>query len=66
MLIYEHIIGGWKLKIGGMLSRMVKDKHDELSKILEKVKEKNDDINSSDNRGLPKYGYLRLNKFKSG
>ena len=64
MLIYDHIIKGEKLKIGGMLSRMVKDNREQLSKILEKVKEKNEDINASANKGLPKYGYLRLNKFK--
>lgn len=34
VLIFEHIIKGEKLKIGGKLSRMVKDNKEELTKIL--------------------------------
>ena len=39
VLVYDHIVRGEKLKIGGMLSRMVKDNATELSKLLAKVKE---------------------------
>jgi 16S rRNA C967 or C1407 C5-methylase (RsmB/RsmF family) len=55
VLIYEHIIKGEKLKIGGKLSRMVKDNKDALQALLgtEEIEEKT--------RSLPKYGYLRLN-----
>ena len=34
VLIYDHIVRGEKLKIGGMLSRMVKDNVVELTKLL--------------------------------
>ena len=43
VLVYDHIIRGEKLKIGGLLSRMVKDNRTELSALLEKVKEQNGD-----------------------
>ena len=56
VLIYEAVIKGEKLKIGGKLSRMVKDNKEELVKLLGTEKE------GDKERGLPKYGYLRLNK----
>ena len=39
VLVYEHIVRGEKLKIGGLLSRMVKDNSAELNKLLAKLKE---------------------------
>jgi len=56
VLIFEHIIKGEKLKIGGKLSRMVKDNKEELTKIL------GTEASDVKTRSLPKYGYLRLNQ----
>jgi hypothetical protein len=61
VLIFEAIIKGEKLKIGGKLSRMVKDNKEELTKILGR-----DESLSPENKikALPKYGYLRLNALR--
>ena len=55
VLIFDNVIKGQKLKIGGKLSRMVKENHKELEAILGTEKEETE-------RQLPKYAYLRLNK----
>ena len=61
VLIFEAVIKGEKLKIGGKLSRMVKDNKDQLTSILGR-----DESLSPENkeRELPKFGYLRLNLLK--
>jgi hypothetical protein len=61
VLIFEAIIKGEKLKIGGKLSRMVKDNKEELTQILGR-----DESLSPENKikALPKYGYLRLNALR--
>lgn len=41
VLIYEAIIKGEKLKIGGKLSRMVKENKEQLTTLLKKVIEIN-------------------------
>lgn len=55
VLIYDFICANNKLKIGGKLSRMVKDNHDKLRAILGEGEKQEE-------RQLPKYAYLRLNK----
>ena len=62
VLIFEAVIKGEKLKIGGKLSRMVKDNKEKLTSLLGK-----DESLSPENKTktLPKYGYLRLNQLKS-
>jgi hypothetical protein len=61
VLIFEAVIKGEKLKIGGKLSRMVKDNKEQLTKILGL-----DESLAPENkaRELPKYGYLRMNALK--
>ena len=59
--MHDFIIAGNKLKIGGRLSRMVKEKELELKKVL-KVKEGEGDEREKERMGyLPKYAYLRIN-----
>ena len=58
VLIHDFICQNNKLKIGGMLSRMVKDNEAALRVILG-----NGETNETDKLAhLPKYAYLRLNK----
>lgn len=61
VLIFEAVIKGEKLKIGGKLSRMVKDNKEELTKILGL-----DESLSPENKmkALPKFGYLRFNALR--
>jgi hypothetical protein len=62
VLIYEGIIAGQKLKIGGKLSRMVKDNKEVLTKILGTENDPENDANTRNKPALPKYAYLRYNK----
>ena len=61
VLIHEAIIKGEKIKIGGKLSRMVKDNKDQLTEVLKSSIVPADQKNGT-KKGLPKYGYLRVNK----
>lgn len=56
VLVHDYIIQNNKLKIGGKLSRMVKDNEEELRKLLKS--DKNDHDKTKD---LPKFAYLRIN-----
>mmetsp|Transcript_1972 Transcript_1972/g.2936 ORF Transcript_1972/g.2936 Transcript_1972/m.2936 type:complete len:130 (+) Transcript_1972:75-464(+) len=58
VLIFEHAIMHEKLKIGGMLARMVKDNVQPLRALL---KANNPPEKEEQKRVLPKYAYLRLN-----
>ena len=62
VLIYEGIIAGQKLKIGGKLSRMVKDNREVLTKMLGTENDPENSENTRNKPTLPKYAYLRLNK----
>ena len=55
VLIHDYICQNNKLKIGGKLSRMVKDNEAALRAILGKGEEKNE-------KQLPKFAYLRVNR----
>jgi len=58
VLVYDFIMANNKLKIGGKLSRMVKDNEVELRAILGSIKE-------DKMAHLPKFAYLRLNKLRT-
>ena len=59
VLVFDHIVQGNKLKIGGKLSRMVKDNVEPLRALLGQHKQE-----EGSQRELPKYAYLRLNQLK--
>ena len=59
VLVHDFIISNNKLKIGGKLSRMVKDNEEKLRVLLKSKKEDGDKDRLAH---LPKYAYLRLNK----
>ena len=61
VLIYDHVVMGQKLKIGGKLARMVKDNKDALQALLGPPETIGENAESG-GRQLPKYAYLRLNK----
>lgn len=56
VLVFDFICQNNKLKIGGKLSRMVKDNETQLRQLLKEEK------GTTDNRHLPKYAYLRWNQ----
>jgi len=58
VLVHDFIIENNKLKIGGMLSRMVKDNEAKLRLLLKSNK---DDAVRDKLAHLPKYAYLRMN-----
>lgn len=59
VLIHEAIIKQEKIKIGGKLSRMVKDNKEKLTEVLKSSIVAAD--TKGGKKGLPKYGYLRQN-----